>query len=251
VSTASTGETTTTTVTIPAAGTSAVYQLYEIRITQDKIAFYINRALVATHTAAAPGAYTKFGAHASMANGTGAASATSLVLDSVLVNNQSVVDVVVYQSDPSKMNITPYMLGRTSLPTAGGESTPIAALGDKYGRQVMQLGSLRELRGKSNITLTSDVTETTLIAAGGAGVFNDLLMLVISNTSNNTNTRIDFRDATGGTVLFSIQSPGNSTTGFSIPGTSIPQTTANSNWTAQCATSTNSIRILAVFEKNQ
>lgn len=251
VSTASTGETTTTTVTIPAAGTSAAYQLYEIRFTQDKIAFYINRALVTTHTAAAPGAYTKFGAYVSMANGTGAASATSLVLDSVLVNNQSIVDAVVYQSDPSKMNVTPNVVGRTTLPTATGVDTPIAAMGDRFGRQVVQLGSIRELRGIANITLTSDVTETTLIAAGGTGVYNDLLMLVVSNTSNNTNTRIDFRDTTGGAIIFSLQSPGNSTTGFSIPGTSIPQAATNTVWTAQCATSTNSIRIFAVYEKNQ
>lgn len=122
-------------------------------------------------------------------------------------------------------------------------------LSDTAGRQVMQLGHVRDLRGKQTTTISNSTTETTVVTAE-SGVLNDLVALVISNTSADTSTRIDFRDTTGGTVLFSVQAPANSTVGFSLPGFSIPQTTANTNWTAQCATATTDVRILAIFEKN-
>jgi hypothetical protein len=139
----------------------------------------------------------------------------------------------------------------TSLPTAAtaGNLTGISA--DKFGRQVALVGTIRDLTGTQTTTISASTTETTIVTAGGAGVFNDLIMLIVSNTSASTNTRIDFRDTTGGTILFSLQSNGGQNpVGFAL-AIPIPQTTANTNWTAQCATATTDVRIYAVFAKNK
>ncbi len=137
----------------------------------------------------------------------------------------------------------------TSLPTAAtaGNTTGISV--DKFGRQVVLPITIRDLTGTQTTTISASTSETTIVTAA-ASVFNDLVMLVVSNTSASTNTRIDFRDTTAGSVLFSLQSPGNTTIGFAPP-IPIPQTSVNTNWTAQCATSTTDVRIYAVFAKNK
>ena len=141
-------------------------------------------------------------------------------------------------------------VGRTTLPTAVTDGQRANGISDVCGRQIINLGTVRGLRGTQTTTITSSTGETTIVTAA-ASTFNDLVMLIVSNTANGTSTTIDFRDTTGGTVIFSLRAPANSTNGFAIPGYAIPQTTANTNWTAQCGTSTNNIRIFAVFEKNQ
>lgn len=139
----------------------------------------------------------------------------------------------------------------TALPTAVTNGQRSNIVTDKFGRQVVLVGTIRDLTGRQTTTISASTAETTVVTAGGAGVFNDLVMLVISNTSASTNTRIDFRDTTGGAVLFSLQSiGGGAPVGFALP-VPIPQTGANTNWTAQCASSTTDIRIFAVFAKNQ
>lgn len=139
----------------------------------------------------------------------------------------------------------------TSLPTAATAGNLVGISGDKYGRPIYLPITIRDLTGTQTTTLSASTSETTIVTAGGAGVFNDLVMLVVSNTSASTNTRIDFRDATAGTILFSLQSNGGQPPVGFCPALAIPQTTANNNWTAQCATSTTDVRIYAVFAKNK
>lgn len=142
-------------------------------------------------------------------------------------------------------------LAQTALPSAATAGNLTGTLLDKFGRQVVVAGTLRDLKGTQSTTISASTSETTIITAGASGIFNDLVTIIVSNTSASTNTRIDFRDATGGTVIFSLLSPGSQTVGFSIPGESIPQTTAANNWTAQCSASTTDIRIFALYEKNK
>lgn len=142
-------------------------------------------------------------------------------------------------------------LAKTALPSAASDGNLTGAMMDKFGRQVVLLGTIRDLIGTQTTTISASTSETTIVTAA-ASIFNDLAMLIVSNTSASTNTRIDFRDTTGGSVLFSLQSNGGQPpVGFSIPGMPIPQTTVNTNWTAQCATSTTDIRVYAVFAKNK
>jgi hypothetical protein len=142
-------------------------------------------------------------------------------------------------------------LAKTALPAAATDGNLTGVMSDKFGRQVALVGTIRDLVGTQTTTLSASVSETTIVTAGAAGVFNDLIMLIVTNTSASTTTRIDFRDTTAGTVLFSLISiGGQQPVGFALP-IPIPQTTAATNWTAQCATSTTDIRIYAVYAKNK
>lgn len=141
-------------------------------------------------------------------------------------------------------------IAATALAAAATAGNLTGAMMDKFGRQVVVPHTIRDLVGTANITLSATTVETTLIAAA-ASVFNDLVMVVVSNTSTSTNTRIDFRDATGGTIIFSLMSIGGAPPVGFAPPVPIPQSAVNTNWTAQCATSTTDIRIFAVYAKNK
>jgi hypothetical protein len=133
-----------------------------------------------------------------------------------------------------------------ALPTAVSNGAAVFAMADKTGRSIVALNGPRERKSKATITL-STTAETTLCAAGSAGVFHDLELLYASNGSTQT-VRVDIRDATAGPVIFSSWlSPGGG--GFIIaPGTTIPQTTAANDWTAQLSTgiATNDVRLFNV-----
>lgn len=142
-------------------------------------------------------------------------------------------------------------IAKTALPAAATDGNLAGVMLDKFGRQVVIPGTIRDLVGTQTTTLSASTAETTIVTAGGANVFDDLSMLVVSNTSAATNTRIDFRDTTGGSVLFSLMSIGGGPPVGFAPPIPIPQTSANTNWTAQCATSTTDVRIYALFQKNK
>lgn len=119
---------------------------------------------------------------------------------------------------------------RTTNPTAVADADRARAIADKIGRQVVVLSQVRELVTEGAVALTN-TTETTVIAAGGSGVFHDLTLLVLSNTSTGA-LRCDIRDSTGGTVQFPIMlAPG----GGAVIALPVPyrQGTANNAWTAQ------------------
>jgi hypothetical protein len=141
---------------------------------------------------------------------------------------------------------TPVGMGlhaRTTNPTAVADGQRVAARSDKIGRAAVVPYQVRDLVTQNNITLTT-TAETTLIAAGGASIFNDLTTVILSNTSG-TAVRVDFRDATAGTVRFSIflaATGGGAVVAFSCPW---KQTTANNNWTAQLSAAVTDVRIAA------
>lgn len=138
----------------------------------------------------------------------------------------------------------------TALPTAVSNAQLVGTAADKYGRQVALISTIRDLVLTQTTTISASTSETT-IGTAIASTFLDLIMLIISNTSTATNTRIDFRDTTAGSILFSLQSNGGQPPiGFSL-STPIPQTTVNTNWTLQCATSTTDIRAYLVAAKNK
>ena len=138
----------------------------------------------------------------------------------------------------------------TSLPTAEAHADRANMVVDKFGRQVVLPGTIRDLVGTQTTTISASTSETTIVTAGAAGIFNDVVLLVVSNTSA-TAVRVDFRDATGGSVLFSLYVPAGDARGFSLGGTPVPQTTAANNWTAQSSASVTDLRIYAVFHKNK
>jgi hypothetical protein len=136
---------------------------------------------------------------------------------------------------------------RTTNPTAVTDGQRVTLKADKLGRQLVVLGQVRDLITQNNITLTS-TTETTLIAAVAA-VFNDLVSIILSNTSA-TGVRVDIRDATAGTVRFSIFLAANGGGAVITPTRSFKQTAVNNNWTAQLSAAVTDVRIFAQVEQN-
>lgn len=132
-------------------------------------------------------------------------------------------------------------IARTANPTAVAALDRADLYMDDLGRPVVRLYVPRDLISEGNITLTT-TTETTLIAMI-ASTFLDLTSVVAINTSA-TAVRIDFRDATAGTIRFALYVPAGDTRGFvlSVPK---PMTAAGNNWTAQLSAAVTDVRIYA------
>lgn len=137
---------------------------------------------------------------------------------------------------------------QTALPTAATAGNLTGATADKFGRQVVIPGTVRDLVGSQTTTITASTTETTIVTAA-ASTFNDITTLLVNNTSA-TAVRVDFRDTTAGTILFALYIPAGDVRGF-CPPRPLPQTAVNTNWTAQCSASVTDVRIYAVFDKNK
>jgi hypothetical protein len=139
-------------------------------------------------------------------------------------------------------------IAKTALPAAGSDGNLVGIMADKFGRQVMLPCTIRDLVGTATLTVT-DATSHALIAAGGAGVFTDLLCLIVSNTSASSNSRVDVSD---GTTTFSFQSIGGApAVGIPFMGVPIPATTANTAWTVQAASAVTDLRVIAIYAKNK
>lgn len=133
---------------------------------------------------------------------------------------------------------------RTTLPAAVADGDAVRRMMDDLGRSVVVPYVPRDLITHNTITL-SDTTETTLIAAGGANVFRDLVLLVISNTSG-TKVRVDIRDDTGGTIRWSVEvaaDGGGVVIKFPVP---LTQALADDNWTAQLSAGVTDVRVNAI-----
>lgn len=139
-------------------------------------------------------------------------------------------------------------LAKTALPTAVTDGQVVNRMLDKYGRAVIIPQAPRDLVGTQTTTISASTSETTIVTAA-ASIFNDICTIFVANTSA-TAARVDFRDDTAGTVIFSIYAPAGATTGF-CPGVPVPQTAVNKNWTAQSSASVTDLRIFVEFVKNR
>jgi hypothetical protein len=119
---------------------------------------------------------------------------------------------------------------------------------DTLGKQVMVPLASRSMIATSAMITLSATTETTILAAAGAGVFLDLSWIILTNTSA-TGVRIDFRSALAGAVVMSINLAAAETKIFDLSDLPFLQTTANSNWTAQLSTAVTDVRITACAAK--
>lgn len=138
-------------------------------------------------------------------------------------------------------------IARTAFASVSAALDRVKAMFDLQGRQIVRANAPRGLRIKATITLTS-TTETTLLAAA-ASTFHDLTKIIISNTSA-TAVRVDFRDTTAGTVMFSIYAPAGQAVGFTDSNDPIEQAAVNTNWTAQLSAAVTDVRIFAQAVKN-
>jgi len=139
-------------------------------------------------------------------------------------------------------------LAKTTNPTAVADGQRVNGLFDKVGKMVVA-GALRQLKGVQTTTITA-TTETTIVTAGAAGVFNDLYGLVLANTSA-TAVNVAIKDATAGTTRVTIQVPAGDTRGFTVPvDSAVVQATAANNWTATLSAAVTSILVTALYVSN-
>lgn len=139
-------------------------------------------------------------------------------------------------------------VGKTANPTAVSDGQRVNALFDKLGKQVV-VGAIRDLKGRQKTTITASTSETTIITAV-ASTFLDLYGLILANTGATT-TKVDIRDTTGGSIITTIEVPTLETRGFMLPvDSALAQASVNTNWTAQCGSSTSSLEVTALFSKN-
>ena len=139
-------------------------------------------------------------------------------------------------------------LAKTVNPTAVSDGQRVNGVFDKQGKQIV-VGAIRALKGKQKTSITS-TSETTIVTAGAANVFQDLYGLVLSNLSA-TAVNVAIKDATAGTTQLTFMLPAGDTRGMMLPvDSAIPQTTAANNWTATVSGAVTSIEITALFVSN-
>ncbi len=170
----------------------------------------------------------------------------------VIASNQSAVSSGGDVAHDAVDSGNPQKIGgqaRTTNPTAVSDADRVNAIFDKSGKQIA-VAAIREMTGHQQTQLSNTTSETTVVTAGGAGVFHDLYGLILANTGS-TATTVSVRDATAGTVRAVIEVPAGDTRGFMLPVDSgFKQTTANNNWTAQCDAATTALEVTALYVKN-
>lgn len=143
----------------------------------------------------------------------------------------------------------------TSNPSNASNAALNVPMLDHATRYVVTLGQIRELIGVQQTNVAVN-TETTIITAGGAGVFNDIAYLLITTAGAAAQT-ITIKDATAGTTRMVINYPPLTpvavnafleplTLIFPIP---VPQAAANNNWTVTQSLAT-ACNYTAIFLKN-
>jgi hypothetical protein len=140
----------------------------------------------------------------------------------------------------------------TANPTNTTNGNMVALMADKVGRAVVATNQVRDLVGVQQ-TNVSGTGETTIITAGGAGVFNDIVELIIT-TVNAAAATLTLKDATAGTTRAVLNYPNAASapgTPLVIPfPTPLPQAAANNNWTLTASANASGFNVTAVFAKN-
>lgn len=115
---------------------------------------------------------------------------------------------------------------RTSNPTAVANGDAVRAMADDMGRQVIMPFAPRDLVVDGHVSLSVSTTQTVL-GVGGAGVFQDLTMLTISNPSATAATVTVF-DNTVQKFKWELAADGGGVAlSFAVP---FKQATANDYW---------------------
>lgn len=127
----------------------------------------------------------------------------------------------------------PALKAATANPTNATAGNLVAPMGDKAGRAVITPVQVRELTVVGTLSVAA-TAETTLIAAGGAGVFNDIIGIIITTAGAAAQT-ITIKDGTAGTTRAVFNYPNAALAPgapfqamFPVP---LPQSAANANWT--------------------
>lgn len=136
---------------------------------------------------------------------------------------------------------------RTANPTAVANGDRVDAFYDKVGRPAVVVGQVRDLM-VHQYTQLANTTQTTVLAAGGSGVFHDLTQLILTNASG-TAVSVTFKDATSGTTRLVVDLAANGGAVIHFPRP-LTQSASNNNWTATLSASSVTVNITVQAEKN-
>lgn len=241
--TPSANETETNTITLPNGVTTAASNTYRIEAQYDRVIFYINNVIVATHTQRILPIWVQtVNSQFRVVNGTGASS-TSVIANYMFQRAYARIDT------NNQSPITTNSINTVNaLPAGTTLGSPAMAIGDKFGRQIILNNAIRDTMASQTTTISASTSETTIITAA-ASTFKDLSALMISNTSA-TAARVDIRDTTAGSVIFQVYVPAGDVRGITLTSP-WPQTSVNSNWTAQSSASVTDLRISCQFINNK
>lgn len=145
----------------------------------------------------------------------------------------------------------PVKIGGKALstnPTAVTTGDRVNALFDLLGKQVVRLNAVRELEVHQHTEIVSSGAETTILAAGAAGVFHDITHIIITNQTA-TATNVTIKDSTAGTtqMVIALDASGGGISSFPVP---VKQTTAANNWTATSSSAAVTLDIFIQAVKN-
>lgn len=136
---------------------------------------------------------------------------------------------------------------RTTNPTAVSDADRVNVIADDIGRVVNYPYQVRDLVATAQASLTTGTTQTLLAAA--SGVFNDLISITASNSSDQAAT-FDITEGNGGGVTVKFRVPANNTISLNFPAP-IPASAANETWYADLEDITGTtVTVSAVFIKN-
>ncbi len=139
-------------------------------------------------------------------------------------------------------------IARTANPTAVAALDRVRGWFTTLGKLVVVLGAPRELMTHTHTQIASSSAETTILAAGGAGVLHDLTQLVISNETA-TASLVTIKDDTAGTtrMIFNLPASGTLIIPFHRP---VKQAVADKPWTATLASAAITVNFFIQAEKN-
>jgi hypothetical protein len=168
----------------------------------------------------------------------------------ILGNGGAIVDAATGAAVPANAFLTGARAATANPANATGGNM-VSVLADKAGRLVVTNAHVRDLVGHQQAAVAA-TAETTIVTAGGAGVFNDLVQFIITTAGLAAQT-ITIKDATAGTTRFVLNYPNAAVApgsplvfNFDPP---IPQATANANWTVTQSLAT-ACNYTARFVKN-
>jgi len=140
---------------------------------------------------------------------------------------------------------------RTTNPTAVADADRVDSFGDDLGRLVVVKDQVRDLVAHNNITIASSSAETTLLAAGAAGVFHDLKKLVLTNSSATAVT-CTIKDATAGTtrMIIDLGAVGSNSAVTLDWDTPHPQAATAQNWTLTLSSAVVTVHAYILAVKN-
>lgn len=155
----------------------------------------------------------------------------------------AVAEGAAYSENPVPIGVE----ARTTNPTAVDDGDIVSIKSDDTGRPIVVHNAPRDLVAQQHTSITT-ASETTILTAGGAGVFHDLTKLVVTNSSS-TSVTVDLRDDTAGTVVaqFAIAPKGGIVLDFNTP---MVQGLAADNWTLQSDTAVSTLEVFVQAVKN-